>query len=172
MNSPDSDFDTYVSLSVSCRDEIEWWIDNVEQKNGKAIRPKPIDIVCRTDASLEGFGYYVVSTNLCGNGRWTPAESANSINYLELLAVFYTLITVFHCEKGSHISFQSDNTTAVSYINDMGGMASLEMDTLAKKIWDWCLSKDILISATHIAGSENCTADFNPEIFRTQQSGC
>ena len=50
--------------------------------------------------------------------------------------------------------------SAVSYINNMGGMNSREMDKLAGTIWQWCIDRDIFISASHFSGSENFTADF------------
>jgi len=35
----------------------------------------------------------------------------------------------------------------VSYATDMGGMNSLPMDCLAKRIWEWFLERNIFISA-------------------------
>ena len=53
----------------------------------------------------------------------------------------------------------SDNNTAVSYINSMGGCRSLECNSIAKDIWDWAIDKDIWLSAAHIPGSSNIDAD-------------
>ena len=47
----------------------------------------------------------------------------------------------------------------------MGGMASIEMDLLAKKIWNWCLERNIFVSAAFIAGSSNVLADFSSRNF-------
>ena len=47
----------------------------------------------------------------------------------------------------------------------MGGMASLEMDKLAKKIWQWCLERDIHLCASHISSCENVSADFSSRNF-------
>ena len=83
-----------------------------------------------------------------------------SINYLELLAIFYALQSLYSSLRKMHIEIQSDNVSAVSYINDMGGMNSRKMDLLAHNIWDWCVSKDIFIPAIHIPGLSNVRADF------------
>jgi hypothetical protein len=55
--------------------------------------------------------------------------------------------------------------TAVTYINDMGGMASEVLDKLANKVWNWCIDKNIYISAGHVSGSENSIADFYSRDF-------
>ena len=52
-----------------------------------------------------------------------------------------------------------DNTTAVSYINEMGGCKSLECNAIAKMIWSWAITKGIWLSASHISGSVNVDAD-------------
>ena len=57
-----------------------------------------------------------------------------------------------------------DNVSAVKYINDMGGMTSKSMDSLAKDIWAWCLDRGIFISAIHIPGIYN-SADFYSRNF-------
>lgn len=52
-----------------------------------------------------------------------------------------------------------DNTTAISYINNMGGITSIKCDKLAKEIWFWCMKRDLWLSAWHIPGKDNLTAD-------------
>ena len=75
------------------------------------------------------------------------------IDVRQLHTVFICL-TIFCSEIFAvHIRFQLDNSTAVTYINQMGGMKSLAC--VARKIWDWCVSRDIWVSAVHIAGIAN-----------------
>ena len=153
-------FENHMVLSLEARKELQWWIDNVHIKNGKRIRPKKVDVICRTDASLLGWGAYDVISEYTANGRWTEYELQFSINYLELLAIFYALQTLFVSSSNIHIQFQCDNTCAVSYIKNFGGMCSIQMDRLATDIWQWCLDRNIYISASHLSGSENGTADY------------
>ena len=42
--------------------------------------------------------------------------------------------------------FQIDNTTALRYLTEMGGVKSLEMIKLRKEIWDYLLSLGIAIT--------------------------
>ena len=59
-----------------------------------------------------------------------------------------------------HIQFQSDNTCAISYIQNFGGIHSLAMDKLAGNICQWFIDRNVFISASHICSSQNVTADF------------
>ena len=47
------------------------------------------------------------------------------------------LQTLYSSLKDVHFECQSDNMSAVAYINDMGGMKSEKMNALAIQIWSW-----------------------------------
>ena len=90
---------------------------------------------------------------------WASDERRHHINYLELLAVFLGLkaLCSSHCDR--HISLKIDNTTAVAVINHMGTSHSGHLNKLCKEIWDWCIARNIWISAGHIAGKANVEFD-------------
>lgn len=69
-----------------------------------------------------------------------------------------------HVSK-KHVTVQSDNTTAIAYINAMGGIKSKEGDNLAKQIWEWCIARDVWLSACHIPGSQNVEADTESRVL-------
>jgi len=106
-------------------------------------------------------------THIGGRGNQTEAELAqcNGINYLELLAAFYALKSF--CKNMSKVTvlIRSDNTTAVAYIQKMGGTKSLQCNSLAKHIWDWCISRDIWLIADHLPGKLNVVADRSSRQF-------
>lgn len=52
-----------------------------------------------------------------------------------------------------------DNTTAISYINNMGGITSIKCDKLAEEIWFWCMKRELWLSVWHIPGKDNLTGD-------------
>ena len=64
-------------------------------------------------------------------GRWILSEAGFCINYLELLAIFHALRAFCVDMRDVHVSIQSDSTSAISYLNHMGGIGSVEMDQLA-----------------------------------------
>ena len=87
------------------------------------------------------------------------AEATNHINILELQATFFALKAFCNNTHHTHVQLQIDNTTVVAYINNMGGSKSPPLNTLAKEIWNWCIERDIWVSAVHIAGKPNTSAD-------------
>ena len=81
------------------------------------------------------------------------------INAHELLDILFTLKTFTHLLNGLHIKVIYDNTTAVNYVNEMGGVRSVICDVISTDIWDWCVKHDTWITASHIPGKYNVLAD-------------
>ena len=44
-------------------------------------------------------------------------------------------------------------------MNNMGGIRSEPLNTLAKEIWHWCMSREIWLSAQDVPGDLNVEAD-------------
>ena len=74
-------------------------------------------------------------------GQWTAEEVTCHINVLELKAIFFALCSFLKTVKHEHILIKTDNTTAVSYINNLGGVKSLHCHHIAKQIWEWAISQ-------------------------------
>ena len=132
----EGNFDNKVCLLKESIEEVSWWKNNVSLKNGKPIRFKKAAFSCRTDASFSGWGGIELESERFAQGRWSSQELDNSINFLELLAIFNVLKAFYSGVKDTHIEIQCDNISAVTYINDMGGMCSQTLDSLAKDIWE------------------------------------
>ena len=92
-------------------------------------------------------------------GLWATHEARNHANYLELLAAFLGLQVFGHSLSNTHIRLMIDNTTAVAVINHMSMCHSVVLNTLSKRLLLWCVSRNIWISAAHIAGKSNQQAD-------------
>ena len=91
--------------------------------------------------------------------QMVSSESKRHINYLELLASFHALQCFVSNSRSIHVRLALDSSTAVVYINNMGGVRSPLLDSLSKSIWEWCKLRDIFISAQHIPGKVNNQAD-------------
>ena len=61
---------------------------------------------------------------------WKPSTTKN---YLEMLTIYLN----------THIRVMCDNTTAVNVINHMGTSHYDSCNSLAKEIWERCITKDI-----------------------------
>ena len=150
-------FDSFMTLSHDSLEEIHWWSANILTASRRIFHNSP-DVVVYTDASQMGWGAQIEHGNNT-SGIWSKSESSRHINYLELLAVKLALSSLLDARNNIHVRVMSDNNTAVSYINSMGGCRSLECNSIAKDIWDWAIDKDIWLSAAHIPGSSNIDAD-------------
>ena len=81
------------------------------------------------------------------------------------MASFFGLKAFCKNEHGIHVQIYSDNSTTVNYINAMGGTHSIECNTIAKDIWQWCIDKQIWLTAAHIPGTKNVEADRESHVF-------
>lgn len=62
-------------------------------------------------------------------------------------------------QRNIHVQILIDNTTAVFYINNMEGIRCDSINTLSREMWNWALARDVFITAVHISGQKNVTAD-------------
>ena len=151
------DFDQTMVLSERSRSEIVWWLQNVSAVNGKSINVSSPDLYLRTDASNVGWGAVL---DCCDStqGRWLVEESRLHINVLELRAIKFGLFSLCGTCHSVHICIRSDNVSAVSYINSIGGSVQT-LHEEAKEIWLWCIQRQIMLTAVHIAGKANILPD-------------
>lgn len=77
------------------------------------------------------------------NKKWKIEEKDFYINYLELLVI--KLVILYFCKDmlNVYIGIKIDNIIVLFYVNNMGGMVLLGMDSLVKEIWSWCLDRNI-----------------------------
>ena len=152
-------YESLIKLDPQCKTELMWWAESIELWNGKSmIKPSP-DLAVRitTDASLKGWGAH------CGKiltqGLWTEEEKKLHINALEMLAVNFAVKAFTKDKSNVQVHILVDNTTTVAYINKMGGTRSVDLIKITKQLWEYCLSKQITITAEHLPGSINQIAD-------------
>ena len=155
-------YDTYMTITLEMKEELAWWFTNIYIQKRDISHGVPEKIL-NTDASLQGWGAVMLSEKI--GGKRTQSESLKHINYLEILAIYYALQAFHDLVKNTHIKILTDNSTAVSYINNMGGVKSDNCNLISKKIWIWCIKHNIWISCSHIAGKKNIEADKKSRIF-------
>ena len=149
-------YNSPMQLSAQSLEELDWWIHNVSQSKRDIVHPNP-SIVLQSGASKLGWGAVCMDESI--GGRWTPAEATAHINILELQAAFFALKSFASEVNDTHIQLQMDNTTAVAYLNNMGGSQSSELNALTHEMWEWAMEKSIWLSAVHIPGKNNVDAD-------------
>ena len=150
-------FDTFMKIPRSVHPILQWWIDNT-QRSYKNISLTAPDVVIYTDASLQMYGAYNETSNTKTNGFWDSSEQKLHINILELKACEIGIHTLCKDINNKHLRLYTDNTTSCAYINRYGGKHE-SLDSIARRIWTWCIDRNIQLSAAHIAGSDNKEAD-------------
>lgn len=155
-------FDESMTLGSEAKIELKWWVDN-SLSSYRPVQTPQYSCVITTDASKIGWG--AVYDEHSTGGHWTFQESLAHINILELKAIQFGLSCFLSHLKSTHIRIRTDNSTAVAYINNLGGVKSLKCHSVAKAIWIWALNRDIHLSAEHLPGSENDLADTASRIF-------
>lgn len=150
------DFDSQMILTEDCKKELQWWVDNIVSSHNVITHGQPSNTLT-TDASQNGWG--AVYNDTSTGGFWSDEEKSYHINYLELLAVFMGLQTFFKTHYNTHLRILTDNTTAIAVLNHMGTSHSDPCNRLGKEIWEWCIDRNIWLSAAHIPGVHNIKAD-------------
>lgn len=158
-------FDSLMYISDQMKDDLSWWINNAHF-SCRQICHGPIQFVVYSDASLLGWGATFDNQEI--GGHWSDIEQSYHINALELVACFNALKSFFKDQRDTSIKVMTDNVTAVSYINNMGGIHSQLCNDLASQIWTWCIDRSIWLLAAHIPGVENVVADRKSRKFDDQ----
>lgn len=93
------------------------------------------------------------------HGFWTEKEKREHINLLELKAIWLALLSFEMEIKNCYVLLRVDNTTAIAYINKMGGIKYQRFNNLATQIWQWAENNNVWLHAEHIPSRQNVTAD-------------
>ena len=157
-------YQSKVILTPECLKELRWWISQMKDWNGKAIINAGPDIIISSDASKIGWGAALGSQKI--QGQWTLEEKNIHINVLELKGGLFALRSFAQNLKNVHIHLKLDNRTAVAYIQKMGGTRSAQMLPTTQEIWQFCLDREIFLTAEYLPGSLNTEADWQSRNFQ------
>ena len=136
---------------------LRWWLDSVHLTKGLNLLPQPPPILLFTDASKEGWGAHLLDSQ--AEGLWSAEQKLWHINNLELLALHLALKEFLPQVRGRRVLAMTDNTTVVGQVSNQGGTLSRALYTLTKDLFLWCDLHEIALSARHIPGHLNVTAD-------------
>lgn len=150
------DYNKRMHLPNHLKNDLLWWRDNIEQ-SFSSFQSNDYSITIYSDASTTGWG--VVCNNQTANGHWSRSQLTLHINTLELLAALYGLKIFARNLINCNILLRIDNTTAIAYINKMGGIQFTHLNKIARELWQWCEKRNIYVFASYIKSSDNI-ADF------------
>ena len=181
LGKEEQSYEAACPLSAETKRELHWWASFLDQWNGKSLVVHQPDLVIESDASLRGWG--AAAQGVTTGGPWSRQEKKYHINFLEILAASLAVKTFLKNQSNLTVLLKIDNTTAVAYINHMGGPVSPLATDLVKQMWLWCLERSITLKAQYLPGIQNVRADMesrvmidrsdwmlNPEIFSKIQT--
>ena len=148
-------FKAKMSVTAEMVDDLHWWMNNIHNTRAYIKETNP-DIVISSDSSKSGWGGAL--GNQATGGHWSSDEAKMHINFLELKAAWFVIRTFLKDKKNIHVRINVDNTTALAYLNKMGGKIT-SYNNLARKIWLWCMERGIWLSAAYIPSAQNIEAD-------------
>lgn len=152
-----NNYEFSMKISDEVKKDLRWWINTIPKATSPLTRSK-FTVTIFTDASKSGWG------GTCGQekvyGYWNDNQKNHHINYLELLAIKLALLGLANNIKNSNILLRVDNTTALAYINKMGGTQFPKLNSLARQIWQWAETRNNFLFASYIKSSENVEADY------------
>lgn len=159
-------YDVKIRTTANILPDLQWWSRNILTAVNSLTVPS-FELEIFTDASLTGWGAFCNNNRV--NGGWKDSELHYHINQLELLAVFLGLKSFARKKHNCNILLRVDNTTAISYVNRMGGIQFPHLTDLTKDIWQWCEERNIWLFASYINTKDNVEADqesrkANPDI--------
>lgn len=159
-------WDSPCALSPEALTELRWWERQVASLGGRPIRLPPVDVMLQTDASALGWGAAVIDSRVSAfrgirlAGR-LPAHLRESVsNETELFAIHRALLAMSARAslQDLHVRVQSDNSTAVYYVNRGAGRAE-RMTVAAAALWRDLERWGVTLSAEYLPGELNVEAD-------------
>jgi ribosomal protein L18 len=171
------------------RADARFWLSHLHQWNGTAkwrsAQSAPYHIA--SDASLNGFGFYIESipphadtsrwpqqlrVGSGYSGEYSSAHShlhseSSQMTWCELFAVYAALSTYSSLLRHSCVLFYVDNETDVHILNRQA-TRSARLAGLLREIYTISLTHNISIYACHRSGATNILADFlsRPELHQ------
>lgn len=150
-------YNRYMVLQDYLRDDFIWWSNRIDS-SFSSFKSDDYSLEIFSDASTTGWG--AACNSETAHGHWNSSQISLHINTLELFAAFYGLRIFASQLNNCSVLLRVDNTTAIAYINKMGGIQYTHLNNIARDIWQWCEKRNIHIFASYIQSKENKVADF------------
>ena len=160
--------DHHVHLPASARADIAWWHSFLQSWNGVSLLPPPdpsqfilsdASSSWSCGATWQGHWFQV---------QWPPAWTTTSIAPKELLPIVIAVAVWGHCWAGQRICCRCDNMAVVFAVNK-GSARDPQLMRLLRTLFFFCAYHRTTITARHIAGALNLSADAlsrdNPSLF-------
>lgn len=120
-------YDKKMYVNQIILEELNWWLRSIPISSNDIKIPN-FNIEIYSDASKTGWGIYCNGEG--SHGFWDVKEQKQDINYLELSAAYIGLKCFAQAKNNYSVLLKIDNTTAIAYINHMGGVRHKKLSDL------------------------------------------
>ena len=153
-------YDVKICLNSQSRKDLTWWVKNLKTNCSRPIHTPP--------PTSGSFNYVRCLRSSLGSS----SRICKNSGFLEKLTVFLA-----HKQKGFKSSLSGikilnhkSNKCSCSNLHRQqnsgclykpfrGGTRSLELNSIAVKMWAWCIERNMFLSALHVPGILNKIAD-------------
>ncbi|CAL4240633.1 unnamed protein product, partial [Meganyctiphanes norvegica] len=149
--------DIPVQLDHSFLDPLQIWQDTEFLSCHVPMTVPTPSLQLMTDASRGGWCGVLLPHKVWG--LWPPEFGVHSSNWLELEAIYLSLVEFLQLLKGQDVLIMTDNTTAVSCLRHQGSLRSGPLMSLTITILEFCLLHSITLVPKHLPGGLNVLAD-------------
>ena len=169
----------YTRLNKEFRSDLAWWHAFVQHWNGLSILHtpslSPSQLTIQTDAS-GSWGCGAVFNHLWLQWQWSDTWAPRDIMAKELVPVVLSCAVWGPLLARQPVLLQCDNLSLVTAINKGSAKPPIVMHLL-RCLWFFCAYFDIILTASHIAGTANTLADQlsrnnMSEFFKTSVNTC
>ena len=145
-----------VEWSPVIQDVLAWWRGCDRLGLGVSLEQVSPQLELWSDTSDVGGGAHL--DEQFASGLWTPEDVERSINARELLTIESALKRFASHLAGSSVAVFADESTAVSYLRNQGGIRSF-MNFIAQRILRWAEDLSVVISPQFILGKHIVLVD-------------
>ncbi|KAG7298972.1 hypothetical protein JYU34_017443 [Plutella xylostella] len=141
--------------------DLNWWATHIMSSFCPFRKQNYVKEIF-SDSSLTGWG--IVCGGESARGNWNESELSLHINTLELKAAFIGLKIFAAKLTNCELLLRIDNSTAICYINRMGGVQHTHLNNIARDIWQWCEVRGLFVFASYVKSSDN-VADYGSRLI-------
>ena len=148
-----------VTITPYAKDELLFWLQSIDEFNGRLLWRTPAVRFVSSDASSTGYGSYVVSHGgHVSHGQWSSTEAIKSSTWRELRAVAITFKAFAVQLKNHIIRWFTDNQNVVRIIQV--GSRNKVLQAEALDIYKTAIRQNIVLEPELIPREQNWVADY------------
>ena len=151
LRNSQGNYNSPCKLSDNSYKELKWCVENLPNCFNPIRKFLPKSVVY-SDACPNGWG--AAFEDQSTGGLWTPKEAELHINVLETAAAYFALKLFSKGFENTAVHLKVDNTATVAFINKQKVVF-----TIIKKIWEFCIQRNLWLFASYIKSTRNKMAD-------------